>query len=157
MATHQITVEELTGLTHGLTDVIKDQTTQSKLYQGATDQQIEGLAKAVSDLTNTSPAASTTTERLQTLPLPQVNLPSFNGETKNDSECFLEQLTTLLISSGVPSRHYFTYLKQWIHKQARTYDFMNTFVVSNIQSSSWNVVQNDSVESTWSVNVLNKL
>ena len=38
MATHQITVEELTGLIHGLTDVVKDQITQSKLNQGATDK-----------------------------------------------------------------------------------------------------------------------
>ena len=34
---------------------------------------------------------------------------------------------------------------------------MNTFVVSNIQNSSHNVVQNDSVESICTVNVLNKL
>ena len=109
MATPQITVEGLTGLIHGLTDVVKDQITQSTLNQGPTDKQIHELTKAVSDLTN---AAVSATECPQPLQLPQVNLPSFTGEPKDDLEPFLRQLTTLLTSSCVPSQHYVTYLKQ---------------------------------------------
>ena len=95
MATHQITVEELTGLIHGLTDVVKDQITQSKLNQGATDKQIHDLTKAVSDLTNASPAVSAT-ERPQTLRLPQVNLPCFTGEPKDDLERFFTAINNFI-------------------------------------------------------------
>ena len=83
MAIHEITVEELTGLIRGLTDVVKDQITQSKLNQGATDKQIHDLIKAVSDLTNTSPAVSAT-ECPEPPCLPQVNLLSFTGEPKDN-------------------------------------------------------------------------
>ena len=88
MATHEITVEELTGLTRGLTDVVKDQITQSKLNQGATDKQIHDLTKAVCDLTNTSPAVSAT-ECPQLSCLPKVNLLSFTGEPKDNLGRFL--------------------------------------------------------------------
>ena len=101
----------LTELIHGLTDIIKDQITQSKLNQGATGPQIQDLTKVVNDFANTSPAASTTTERPKILRLPQVNLSSFNGQPDDDLERFLEQSTILLISSGVPSRYYITWLK----------------------------------------------
>ena len=136
-ATHQITVEELTRLIHGLTDVVKDQITQSKLNQGATDKQIHDLTKAVSDLTNASPAVSAT-EHPQTLRLPQVNLPSFTGEPKDDLERFLRQLTTLLISSGVPSRHYVTYLKQQTQQDARASD-----AVSQAEEQHANILHTD--------------
>ena len=88
MATHEITVEELTGMICGLTDVVKDQITQSKLNQGATDKQIHDLTKAVSDLTNASPAVSAT-ECPQPSWLPQVNLLSFTGEPKDNLGHFL--------------------------------------------------------------------
>ena len=99
-----MSVEELTGIVQGLAGVVKDQLTQFKLNQGETEKQIQDLCKAVSDLTNTSSTASSavsvTNERPQTLRLPQVNLPSFAGQRKDDLERFLDQLTTLLTYSG---------------------------------------------------------
>ena len=91
----------MTGLIHGLTDVVKDQITLSKLNQGATDKKTHDLTKAVSDLTNASPAANATTERPQTLRSSQVNLLSYIGEPKDGLERFPEQLNTLLISNLV--------------------------------------------------------
>ena len=88
-------------------------------------------------MTNTSPAVSAT-ERPQPLRLPQVNLPSFTGEQIDDLERFLQQLTTLLISSGVPSRHYVTYLKQQIQKDARAYD-----AVSQAEEQHANILHTD--------------
>ena len=96
------TVEELTGIINGLTQVIKEQLTQSKLAQGATDKQIQDLTHAVSELTSSSSHVSTT-DRPHILRLPQVNLPSFQGKPQEDLTNFLEQLTNLLMSSGVPS------------------------------------------------------
>ena len=95
MATHQITVEELTGLILDLTDVVKDRITRSKLNLGATDKQIHNLTKAVSDLTNASPAVSAT-ERPQPLRLPQVNLPSFTGEPKHDLKRFFTAINNFI-------------------------------------------------------------
>ena len=91
----------------------------------------------VSDLTNASPAVSAT-ERPQPLRLLQVNFPSFIGEPKDDLECFLQQLTTLLISSGVPSRHYVTYLKQQIQQGARAYD-----AISQAEEQHANILYTD--------------
>ena len=133
----------LTELIHGLTDVVKDQITQSKLNQGATDQQIQDLTKVVNDLANTSSAASTTTERPQILRLPQVNLPSFNGQKDDDLERFLEQSIILLISSYVPSRYYVTYLKQQIHKHARAY-----VAISQAEEQHKNIIAHQSQQLT---------
>ena len=84
----------------------------------------------VSDLTNASPAVRAT-EHPQTLQLPQVNLPSFTGEPKDNLECFLRQLTTLLIS-------YVTYLKQQIQKDAMPYD-----AVSQAEEQHVNILHTD--------------
>ena len=115
------TVEELTGIINGLTQVVKEQLTQSKLAQGATDKQIQDLTHVVSELTSSSSHISTT-DRPHTLRLPQVNLPSFQGKPQEDLENFLEQLTNLLMSSGVPSPHFVTYLKQQVQTGSRAYD-----------------------------------
>ena len=117
------TVEELSGVVQGLAQVVKEQITQNKLAQGATDKQIQNLTSAVSELTQSSHSGSThSTERPQTLRLPQVNLPSFTGRPNEDLERFLEQLTNLLLSSGVPSHYFVTYLKQQVQSDSRAYD-----------------------------------
>ena len=67
-----------------------------------------------------------------------MNLPSFIGEPKEDLERFLQQLTTLLISSCVPSRHYVTYLKQQIQKDARAYD-----AISQAEEQHANILHTD--------------
>ena len=54
------TVEELTGIINGLTQVVQEQLTQSKLAQGATDKQIHDLTHAVSELTSSSSHVLTT-------------------------------------------------------------------------------------------------
>ena len=118
-----VTVEELSGVVQGLAQVVKEQITQNKLAQGATDKQIQDLTSAVSELTQSSHSGSThSTERPQTLRLPQVDLPSFTGKPNEDLERFLEQLTNLLLSFGVPSRYFVTYLKQQVQSDSRPYD-----------------------------------
>ena len=117
------TVEELSGVVQGLAQVAKEEITQNKLAQGATDKQIQDLRSAVNELTQSSHSGSThSTERPQTLRLPQVNLPSFTGKPNEGLERFLEQLTNLLLSSGVPYRYFVTYLKQQVQSDSRAYD-----------------------------------
>ena len=50
-----------------------------------------------------------------------MNLPSFTGKPNEDLERFLEQLTNLLLLSGVPSRHFVTYSKQQVKSDSRAY------------------------------------
>ena len=76
------------------------------------------MTSAVSELTQSSHS----TERPQTLRLPQVNLPYFTGKPNEDPERFLEQLTNLPLLPGVPSRYFVTYLKQQVQSDCRAYD-----------------------------------
>ena len=75
------TVEELSGVVQGLAQVVKEQITQNKLAQGATDKQIQDLTSAVSELTQSSHSGSThSMERPHTL-----HLPLFHRQAKRGS------------------------------------------------------------------------
>ena len=54
------------------------------------------------------------------LRLPNLVLPEFTG--KEPSDCFLDHLHNLLISSNVPTQYWLTYLKQKCSKDSRAYD-----------------------------------
>jgi hypothetical protein len=112
------TVEELTGLVKGLADVVKSQLTNQHDAQEANRQHIEALAKTVADLATNSPSSS----HVDTLKLPQVVLPRYTGKPDEQLDRFLHQLTTLLKSSGVPAKHWTTYLKQHVQQDLRAYD-----------------------------------
>jgi hypothetical protein len=112
------TVEELTGIVKGLADVVKSQLSSQHEAQEVNRQHIEALAKTVSDLASNS----TNTSSVDTLKLPQVVLPRYTGKPEEQLDRFLDQLTTLLKSSGVPPKHWTTYLKQQVQQDVRAYD-----------------------------------
>ena len=112
------TVEELTGFVKGLADIVKSQLSSQHEAQEVNRQHIEALAKTVSDLASNS----TNTSSVDTLKLPQVVLPRYTGKPEEQLDRFLDQLTTLLKSSGVPPKHWTTYLKQQVQQDVRAYD-----------------------------------
>ena len=56
------------------------------------------------------------------LRLPHITLPVFTG--KENLDRFVEQITSLLQSSGVARKYWTTYLKQQVHRDAQAYDAM---------------------------------
>ena len=116
-------VEELRGLIDGLTQVVKEHLNITKSAQAETDSQLNQLAESVSDLTVSIPTGTSSPSSSNSPPrLPQITLPTFHGKLKVDLERFLEKLTNLLQSSGVPSQHFVTYLKQQLPHDSRAYD-----------------------------------
>ena len=65
---------------------------------------------------------SASSSNVDTLKLPQVVLPRYTGKPEEQLDRFLDQLTTLLKSSGVPPKHWTTYLKQQVQQDVRAYD-----------------------------------
>ena len=112
------TIEELTGIVKGLADVVKSQLSSQHEAQEAKRQHIDALAKTVSEFASHSASSS----NVDTLKLPQVVLPRYTGKPEEQLDRFLDQLTTLLKSSGVPSKHWTTYLKQQVQQDVRAYD-----------------------------------
>ena len=112
------TVEELTGIVKGLADVVKSQLTSQHEAHEANRQNIEALAKTVAELATNSTSSSS----VDTLKLPQVVLHRYTGKPDEHLDRFLDQLTTLLKSSGVPPKHWTTYLKQQVQQDVRAYD-----------------------------------
>ena len=49
-------------------------------------------------------------------------LPRYTGKPDEQFDRFLDQLTTLLKSSGVPAKHWTNYLKQQVQQDLRAYD-----------------------------------
>ena len=75
---------------------------------------VVGLAH---NLTTTAPPSLTLPQGLR---LPNLVLPHYTG--KENLDRFIEQLETILKSSGVPSKFWVTYLKQQTQKDPRVYD-----------------------------------
>ena len=117
-----IKVEEVLGLVNGLAAVVKDQQTVAKDVTSETQKQIQDLSKAVHDLSQTMRSKDASSSPLR---LPQLTFPEFTG--KENLDRFAEQLTNVLVSSGVSPKFWFTYLKQQCQKDARAFDIVCTF------------------------------
>ena len=83
-----------------------------------TTEQLAQLSSTVADLahnlTATAPPSLTLPQGLR---LPNLVLPHYTG--KENLDRFIEQLETILKSSGVPSKFWVTYLKQQTQKDPR--------------------------------------
>ena len=119
-------IEEVVGLVSGLAAVVKDQQTAAKDVTSETQKQIQDLSKAVHDLSQSLRSKDTSSSPLR---LPQLCLPEFTG--KENLNRFAEQLTNVLLSSGVSPKFWFTYLKQQCQKDARAFDIICTFERTN--------------------------
>ena len=118
------TVEELTGLLKGLADVVKSQQQTNSTALQQTTEQLQNLSSTVEALSKTMTPHTTLTQSSNASPaglrLPNITLPVFTR--KENLDRFIEQLTSLLHSSGVSPRFWVTYLKQQTQKDARAYD-----------------------------------
>ena len=112
------TIEELTGLVKGLADVLKSQLSSQHEAQDANRQHIDALAKTVSEMATHSASSS----NVDILKLPQVVLPRYTGKPEEQLDCFLDQLTTVLKSCGVPPKRWTTYFKQQVQQDIQAYD-----------------------------------
>ena len=112
------TIEKLTGIVKGLADVVKSQLSRQHEAQEANRQHIDALAKTVREMAFHSASSSND----DTLKFPQVVLPCYTGKPEEQLDRFLDQLTTLFQSSGVPPKHWTTYLKQQVQQDVRAYD-----------------------------------
>ena len=112
--------EETLGLIKGLAAVVRDQNAAIK----SRADELTQLASAVKDL-STYVGQSSSTHPSSSLRLPNLTLPEFTGT--EDLDRFLEQFTQVLQSSGVPTQHFLTYLKQQCRKDARSFDILCTF------------------------------
>ena len=118
------TVEELTGLLKGLADVVKSQKQANSTALQQTKEQLQNLSSTAEALSKTITPHTTLTQSTNAsqagLRLPNIALPVFTGKETLDR--FIEQLKSLLHSSGVPIRFWVIYLKQQAQKDARAYD-----------------------------------
>ena len=97
-------VKELRGLIDGLKQEVKEHPNITKSAQETTDSQLNQLAQSASNLTVSLPTGTSSPSSSNSpFHLPQITLPTFHGKPKEDLEHFLEKLTNLLQSSGVPS------------------------------------------------------
>ena len=112
-------VAELSGITKGLTEVVKQQASN----QNTTSKHIDDLAKQIKDVSEGSTAHHANPGHgQQSLRLPQVQLPKFEGKFSDDLDRFIEQFNSLIKSSGVSSRFWVTFLKQQIQTDQRAFD-----------------------------------
>ena len=113
------TTEELNGL------MKSQQAANSTAFQKTTEQlqtlssTVEALSKSITPQALATQTQSSN-DSLARLRLPNIILPVFMG--KENLGRFIEQLTSLLQSSGVSPRFWVSYLKQQIQKDARAYD-----------------------------------
>ena len=119
------TVEELTGLLKSLADVVKSQQQANATALQQTTEQLQNLSSAVETLSKTIITPQTTQRQSSNdspagLRLPNITLPIYTG--KENLDRFIDQITSLLQSSGVAPRYHVTYLKQQTQKDARAYD-----------------------------------
>ena len=119
------TVEELTGLLKGLADVVKSQQQANATALQQTTEQLQNLSSTVETLSKTIITPQTTPTQSSNdsptgLRLPNITLPIYTG--KENLDRFIDQITSLLQSSGVAPRYPLTYLKQQTQKDARAYD-----------------------------------
>ena len=112
--------EETLGFIKRLAAVVRD---QNAAIKPRTDKFSE-LESAVNDL-STYVCQSSSISPSSSLRLPNLTLSEFTGI--EDLDRFLEQLTQVLPTSGVPTQHFLTYLKQQCRKAARSFDILCTF------------------------------
>ena len=119
--------EEVLGIVKGLADVVRDHHHSSKEVTNQTQQQIQELSHAVTDLSLSIRARDASPH--QSIRLPPLSLPQFTGAEPIDR--FAEQLTQVLATSGVSPRLWLTYLKQQSQKDSRAFDIICAFETSN--------------------------
>ena len=116
------TVEELTGLLKGLADVVKSQQQANATALQQTTEQLQNLSSTVETLSKTiiTPQMMPTQSSNDSPAgqhLPNITLPIYTR--KENLDRFIDQITSLLQSSGVAPRYHVTYLKQQTQKNAR--------------------------------------
>ena len=116
--------EELNGLIKGLADVVQTQQKTNADAFKQTTEQLQNLSSTVETLSKSiAPRAVSSLSHADAAPglrLPHITLPVFTG--KENLDRFVEQITSLLQSSGVAPKYWTTYLKQQVHRDARMYD-----------------------------------
>ena len=104
------TADETVGMIKGLAEVVKaQQLAQAQAYKQTTEQ-LQQLSSTVEALSKSIPPQALHRNDAPELRLPNVTLPVFTG--RENSDRFIEQITSLLQSSGVSPRFWVTYLKQ---------------------------------------------
>ena len=108
-----------------MAEVVKSQHSAHKAEQEAhlkamkaTNEHISNLTATVEDLSKQIPKSTATNN--QGLRLPNLILPEYTG--KQPLERFINQMESLLRSSGVPFKFWTTYFKQQCQKDSRAYD-----------------------------------
>ena len=108
------TTEELLGLIKGLGEAVKGHLKAHSKSQAELQQLTAAVGNLVEISSNSHsesvPQDSSSVSR--SLRLPQVTLPVYKGRPNANLNRFTNTLTSLLKSSGVPSCHWTTYLKQ---------------------------------------------
>ena len=84
--------EEVLGLVQGIAAVVRDQQAATKDVTNETQQQIQQLSLAVTELSKSVHSKEVSSH--SALRLPQLSLPEFTGSEQVDK--FLEQLTQVL-------------------------------------------------------------
>ena len=116
---------ETLGLIKGLAEVVKSQHSAHKAEQEAhlkamkvTNEHISNLIATVEGLSKQIPKSTATNN--QGLRLPNLILPKYMG--KQPLEHFINQMESLLHSSGVPFKFWTTYFKQQCQKDSQAYN-----------------------------------
>ena len=110
------TADETVGMIKGLAEVVKaQQLAQTQAYKQTTEQ-LHQLSSTVEALSKSIPPQALHGNDAPGLRLPNVTLTVFTGRENLDR--FIEQITSLLQSSGVSPWLWVTYLKQQIQKDA---------------------------------------
>ena len=113
------------GLIKDLAEVVKSKHSAHKTEQEAylkamkaTSEHISNSTAAVEGLSKQIPKSTATNN--QGIRLPNLVLPEYTG--KQPSERFINQIESLVRSSGVPFKFWTTYFKQQCQKDSRGYD-----------------------------------
>ena len=122
-----ITTEELLGLIKGLGEAVKGQLKAHSKSQTELQQLTAAVGNLVESSSNSYPESvpknlSSVSTRLR---LQQVTLPVYKGQPNENLNRFTNTLTSLLKSSGLPSLHWTTYLKQQVQVDSRAYDIVD--------------------------------
>ena len=113
-----ISPEEVLGLGNGLAHSVKEQHRANREQHEAATAHLKQLSTVVGDIAKALPAQPSGA----TLRLPNLTLPEFTGREPLDR--FLDQLTQVFKTSGVPTKLWVQYLKQQCRKDARAYDLL---------------------------------
>ena len=98
------TTKELLGLIKGLGEAVKDQLQAHSKSQAELQQLTAAVGNLVESSSNSHSESAPQNLSSVSLCLPQVTLPVYKGSPNEN----LNSLTSLIKSSGVPSRHWTT-------------------------------------------------